>query len=355
MADALLQSIMGRTAHAGVGSATNATLSATDAGTGCVFQAYNADPITHVGFRYGVRTGTPPTYIASLQGVTTAGVPDGTVKGGGTPASVTFTPPADTSINNTWQWYALDNSYAPARGEFLAACIEYSTGSCDTFNNSSFTRAMTNFGLNGGFTYACLKTGGTWAKSNGTVFGYRTASGRFGWIGTGAYNTNQSTSGNRSTMHFTLPSGHGSTFRVLGLMALVRNGASAADLKMGLWNAAGTALQEVTLDCDRCSGVSGDFIAELLFDETSLSDLSFGTTYYIGFESVSSSTAGVRGIQLGSADDRAAYPNGTNRGIATWNGSAWTEDNTVMPLCSLILDDITVAAGGGGVVGVIGE
>src|SRR5262245_6559267 len=80
--------------------------------------------ISRLGFRYGTRTGTPPTYRISLQGVDGSGLPDGTIKGGGSPASATFTPPADTSWNSTWQWINLSNTYTTAnRGEKLATVI----------------------------------------------------------------------------------------------------------------------------------------------------------------------------------------------------------------------------------------
>src|SRR5438105_4685448 len=72
-----------------------------------IFQAAEAITITRLGFRYGTRTGTPPTYQVSLQGVDGTGVPDGTVKGGGSPASATFTPPADATWDATWRWVTL--------------------------------------------------------------------------------------------------------------------------------------------------------------------------------------------------------------------------------------------------------
>ncbi len=82
-----------------------------------VFQAPEAITITKLGYRYGVRTGTCPTYIHSLQGVGTDGNPDGAVKGGGSPASKTFTPPADTTFNGLFKYNTLDNAYTCARGE----------------------------------------------------------------------------------------------------------------------------------------------------------------------------------------------------------------------------------------------
>src|SRR5690349_18160435 len=68
-----------------------------------------ADTWTHVGFRYGARTGTPVQHKTGLQTPDASGNPDGTYLGGGSPASGTFTPPADATWDGTWQWVALAN------------------------------------------------------------------------------------------------------------------------------------------------------------------------------------------------------------------------------------------------------
>ena len=60
-----------------------------------------ADTLTTGCFLYGLRTGTPPTYRAALEAVGTDGTPDGTALGGGSPASVTFTPALSLSVTLT--------------------------------------------------------------------------------------------------------------------------------------------------------------------------------------------------------------------------------------------------------------
>ncbi len=87
------------------------------------FQCEKAATINGLGFRYGARAGTPPTYLISLQGVNGSGSPDGTVKGGGSPVSHAFTPPADTSWDASTRRQALDNNYTCTRGEFLAIVV----------------------------------------------------------------------------------------------------------------------------------------------------------------------------------------------------------------------------------------
>ena len=343
MASALYQRLYSNQLMDLVGTAQNHTIDASNDGVGWVMQAYNAEPITHVGFRYGARNGTPPTYSIALETVDAAtGAPTGTDIGGGSPTAVNFTPPADTSIDGLWQWVALTNAYTPAAGDVFAGMIR--SGTTDAVNYSTFTRQMSSISTFGGFPYQVTLTGGTYTKSANANFAYRTASGRYGRIIQASYTTNTAgTSGHQSLMHFTLPSTHGSTFQVRGFSGVINCGLT--NCKAVLLNTSGTVLQEFDIDVDQDS-TSGTAGFEYLFSTATLATLSYGTKYYIGLQS-GGGGVGVRGVQLASADDRVAYPHGANRGLVTYNGS-YTEDNTVMPLLDLILEDITVPSGGGG-------
>lgn len=332
-----------RSGQQAIGAATNVAFDDSGDGLAWVFQANTADPITHLGFRYGARTGTPPTYRASLQTPTAAGgVPDTTVLGGGSPASVTFTPPADATWNGTWQWVQLANAYTPSRGQLLASCLEYSSGTIDGSNTSSFTAGMATFKQASGFPYRCLKTAGTWAKVDtaNICFGYRTANGRYGYVTTGSFTTTIGTSGHRATMHFTLPAGYGDTFQLAGASMAWEPPTTGQSPIFGLWNAAGTLLASKTLDTDIITATTAGG-HEFLFGDATLPTLSYGTKYYIGFESASTSAQGLLGAQLGASADRSAWPDGLIRGYSLWNGSVWTDDDTVIPLCELIFADIT--------------
>lgn len=348
MADALFSGPFGGADRGAIGAATNHSLDANNDGLAFVFQPDSADPITHLGFRYGARNGTPPTYIIGLEGVDgSTGFPDGTYLGGGSPWSSTFTPPADATWDGLWKWEALDNASGHARGDVMAYTIRYSSGTIDGSNFSSFSRSVAVVGAIAQFPYALTLTAGTWAKQTLPVFGYRTASGRYGIIGQGAFTTTESTTGNRQAAHFTLPSTHGSTFKVVGAKGAFRIPASGATFKFGLWNGAGTAIQEITLDSDNFNPAANPGSGRLFFDESSLTALDYGTKYYIGFESVSSSVVGINGIQFAEAADRSAFPFGTARGLSTWNGASWTDDDTVLPTMELILSEVAVPSAGG--------
>ena len=349
MADANRISLLSHAAMTTPGSITNHVVDASNEGFAFVFQPGITDPITHLGYRYGARTGTPPTYSMRLESVDGSGVPDNTDVGGGSATAVTFTPPADTSIDGLWQWMTLTNSYTPtSRGQLLAGVIRYSSGTIDGSNNSSFSRQFATHFSTTGFPYHCTNTGGTWTKqTSGILGGWRTASGRYGYIGQSAFATNTAaTSGHQSGMYFTLPSGHGDTFKVLGVRGPITLGPGGGSAKIVLTASDGTVLQDITIDSDHVAGGALQ-VSAFFFDESTLSTLSYGTKYYIMLESTGSAV-GTRGIVLAESEDREAYPNGLNRGLVTYNGSSYTESDLTLPFLDLILADITEPAGGSG-------
>lgn len=356
--DALFQSMWNRVGPPSIsGTATNVNLDASNDGLGAIFEANKPDAITHLGFRAGARTGADASliYIVGLEDiVATTGLPNAAASylGGGSPASGTFTPPADTTWDGKWQWVALTNPFTPTRGQQMAMTIRHSSGTIDGTNFLSFTREWAILKSANGSPYSSVLTAGTWAKSGtGLCFGYRTAAGRYGFIAQTMWNTAVATTGRRAAMFFTLPSGHGSTFQVAGIVVQASTPAGGTTFIFGLWNAAGTALQSRTYDSDLVQAAGNAGVHELFFSDATLADLVYGTKYYIGFESVSNSSVTIRGFQLAEAADRSAFPNGVNRGYSLWDGAAWVDDDTVMPNAELNLADIVEPASGGPVTG----
>ena len=350
--------------HAGpisaFGTVVNYSVDASNDGMAVFFQCETTDSITHLWFRYGARTGTPPTYRISLQSPNTTGNPDGTVLGGGSPASKTFTPPADTSWDGLGQWIALDNSYTPSLGQFLCMVIEHSSGTIDASNFSSFTRSYTGLkGGSNGFPYPITEAAGTWTKINANpVFAYRTASNRYGTPGVSTHNTNAigvTTSGHRTGMAFTLPSGFASTYKLKGVYFNGRLGNSSGTAVIKIWDTSGTVIATTdTWDADYTESSGQPVGHRAIFN--SLVSLTAGTKYYIGAEcTFTGHTFFASGITLTEANDRLCYPFGTNRVYATYNGSTWTETDTILPLIELIFDDITVPSGSGSTIFVCGE
>lgn len=357
MADAFELRGLGRLTHAPDPNVTNHSVDASNEGVAWAFQAPRASAISKLWFRYGSRTGTPPTYRISLQSLGSTGLPDGTVLGGGSPASATFTPPASTAWDTTGQWITLNNTYTPTRGQVLCSVIEYSSGTIDASNFSSFGRSVQSFAtINATFPYAITNSVGTWTKTTGNafpVFAVEDAIGIYGCPVINRHDTTETTSGRRQAAAITLPSTLGSTFVVRGVaFATGRLGSAAGTFKVCVWDASGTELASTgTWDADHQAGVTNTGSGEFLF--TSSVTLNYGTKYYFGVES-SGSPISVAGANLTNAADRAAHPLGANRAWASWDGSSWTETTTRLPLLDLIFDDITVPSGGGNII-VCGE
>lgn len=329
---------------------TNHVVDASNEGVAFAFMSETSSAITKLWFRYGLRVGTPPTYRISLQSLGTTGLPDGTVLGGGSPASATFTPPADTTWDGTGQWITLTNSYTPSLGQVMCSVIEYSSGTIDGSNNSSFTRAFS--GLQStvtGVPYVLTNTGGTWSKLGSSIgpFAYGTASTKHGMPAVGTYSTTQSTTGRRSACGITLPTAMGSTYSPSGFSCCGRLGATGSTGRFSVWNDSGTELATTgDIDSDHLAAVASECNIRAIF--TTRPTLSYGTKYYFGVESVSSSAVGVRGITLTEASDRQAYPSGEVRHLGVWDGASWTDTTTTLPWVELIFDDITAAAGSSG-------
>jgi hypothetical protein len=333
------------------------TVDASNDGVGWAIQARDTAAITHIGFRYGARTGTPPVFVATLEGISaTTGLPDGTDLGGGSPTAKTFTPPADATWDATWQWIALTNAYTPTgRGQIIVPTIRYSSGTIDASNLSTFTSHTSGVSTGSAafFPNAYRLTAGTWARQGSIpCVALRTASTRYGFPIVSAYSTRSaSTVGHRQAMKFTLPAGSGATKTIRGVRFFGSLAAGTGkNPVLGLWNAGGL-LQGLTLDSDwGLLPTSANVAYEFYFDEATLSALDFGTAYYIGMEVADAANGGVliNGVQLDNASDLDAYPGGANFHFATFDGSSWSDDTTVRPFVELILDDITEPAGGGG-------
>ena len=346
---------------------TNFSLDANNDGVAVTFPAKTADAITHLGFRYGLRTGTPPTYIIALESPDpTSGKPDGTVLGGGSPASATFTPPADTTWDGKWQWIALANSYTPTRGQKLAMTIRYSSGTVDGSNFSSATYQVTNATTDSeGIPYYNLLTAGTWGSNTAGAaafapYGYKTASYTEGDIVESIYTTRTaSTAGLRVAIGFTIPSAWASSSYTLVGMS-VQGAVAAASGKtplMGLWDTTPATLQSITLDSEiNADSNSISRTSTRYFDESSLSVLSPGVKYYAGFEIVDAANGslGIAGYGVSATTDLQPLPMGASMFLATWDGAAWTDLTTTRPMAELIFQDITQSAGGGGGQRVIG-
>jgi hypothetical protein len=85
------------------------------------------------------------------------------------------------------------------------------------------------------------------------------------------------------------------------------------------------------------------------FDESTLSTLNFGSTYYLLFEPQTANNVTLRGLTVsGTAADWDAWPGGQNFAYGTWSANVFTPAATQRLFCDLILADWTEPTGGGG-------
>lgn len=316
-----------------------------------IVQLPEATTITAIGFLYGVRTGTPPTYRASLQSVNTSGRASGTVLGGGSPASATFTPPADATWNGTYQWVTLTNGYAGARGEVLSIVLDYSSGTVDGSNNSSFV-TFARYVTNGAAfpTVHHVDAGVGTRQVSFPAVAWKSASKTYGWpvVSFNSTALNSGTTPDEQAISFNVPSTWWSTYKVVGVEFKARANASGTTLKVALYTGT-TELQNITVDLDLANTGTSTNVWRVYFDEESLSTLNAGSTYRVGFapQEVGASFF-IQTMTTAAASDASAWPGGSVFAYSTrTDGGAWTDDATSRPLANLILSDITAPAGGG--------
>jgi len=304
--------------------------------------ADSTDAITHVGVRVGGTVASPPIYRVSLQGMGSTGLPNGTILGGGSPASATFNG-SGWSVN-TFHWIALDNPYTPTVGQIILPTLDYSSGTIGASNRISFIQGWTNFiastRLQGLYTTA------NWGNVNRTgrpAIAVRTANTRFGLpiVGTAPTQVQLGTAGHRDALKFTLPEFF-STITCYGFRVTCKP--PNTTFKLGIWDSSGTEVAAETIDNATLSGIGDSYITCGFSAPVTLSP---SVAYYAGIERTGGTACGLVHAELSEANDQLAFPLGTAACRATWNGSAWSDNTTFRPLSlELLISDIT--GGGGG-------
>ncbi len=313
--------------------------------------------ITHLGYRYGVRTGTPVQHRISLQGLDASGLPDGTIKTSGTNKS-DFTPPADATWNSTFQWFALDASYTPSAGEFLAVVVEPLAEPTPATHQSSWTTSCD--GLNtsvSGIPYSLIKTnGGAWTKgtSGGPVFGAKNGgTPTLVW----GYPIKDFTSETFSStvqkaLKFKIPASIATSVKLRKIRYQGSLGLTAKTIVFQLLDTTPAALSP-----DGTISVDSDFISSNAtlkvsqFYMGAQPTLSVDTDYYMSIQPGASSSLGWYYIEVANAEDLLAFPGGTSfiyASRATGGATAFTDTATKRPCMELYFDDVTAPSGSGG-------
>lgn len=292
--------------------------------------------ISKCAIRLGALTGSSPTYVVALEGVSGV-VPDGTIKGGGSPASVEIAP---TTGAGTVQEYTFANTYTPGAGELLALTIRPKTGtSIDGSNNWSFTRGQQSAS---NMPYGYYNSGSGAAVAGAAFSIYQGTSWYYEVIQAASYVTTGSSpvwSGNK----FTLPD-IGATVRCPGCW-YAHQLAGNAGYRVALYDASDNQL--CVMDNIARYGNSNSVPLWLEWTAGPIT-LTCGATYRLV---VSTANPGVETVRSAYLDyGSAAQKNSPLASIASWTQGttgSWTETDTRLAMCSPFIDTITPPAGGG--------
>lgn len=323
------------------------------------------DTITHVGYRQGTTTGTPASnsYTIGIQGIS-AGLPDGTYLGGGSPASVAFTP--SNANDNAWVWMALANSVSLSRGVNYALVIER-TAATDASNCIGVASAWGRFTIRTGNPYPLTHNGTSWTRgttSNPTM-AVKSATLPYGVPFKNLYATAAFGSTTELCATFTIPTDFCSTYSVVGFRFVGTTPNTGANSFIGTLYSNPVSGSITILDAtpsydvdDFAAAVGADRLMEGYFTASTLPTLTAGTEYAIGLATTGASGMSLVYAEVGAASDFDAYPFGqyTAYGTRTLTDyppsgndtNNFSETTTRRPYLELILGDITAPSGSGG-------
>lgn len=308
-----------------------------------IFQVGEAITITRLGVRVGAVVGTSPTYRISLQGVSAAGVPDGTVKASGN-ASATWQP-----SGAGFSWRTLTSSYAASAGEFLALVVDYSSGTIDASNYASITTTMTNLVPNPPrFPTAYNNAAGTRSgQGTGFVgpFGFGTSGQAYGIPIDAAYNQvyNSGSGSDEWGMRFSIPTHFGSSCQLLGAYIAGFGSQTGSTIALTAYNGT-TSIASLNIDSDMFPNTS---TGTSTFRFASPPTISPGTQYRLALAPVSTQNTTLRGYSFASAADRLALVPGSDWLVShRADAGAWSDvDTSVLPIIPIIGN---ISSGGGG-------
>jgi hypothetical protein len=312
-----------------------------------ILRAAEDATITHVGFNFNTRTGSPGDFIFRIGAVDGSGNPSSTIHASATIASSAVT---YGGASGSLYWGALSSSYNVTRGQILACTVIASTGTWDASNNVTINYQLSNSAEANGnrsmFPYASRGS----ARQNGVIGGMRSSTTAYGYpiqsLGIDTYSFTSTRYGTR----FTVPTGMGASVRLAGIRFRANNNsASDYDIKFGsISGSTVTELMTLNVDTDQQNSSAEGYVHDHVFPTAQT--LTAGSEYVIGI------MAGNNNIQYGNikltaAIDRTAFAHsmyGTVKSGSWTSAGAWTDDDTRLYMIVPFFDLITASSGGGG-------
>ena len=337
------------------------------------FCPYEDCTITTVGFICASVTRATvvadDSYTVSIQTIGSTGVPDGTILGGGSPASATFpnaTYPEAGFGTNTAHAIALDNSIALQRGTWYALVVR-KTGATDLLNLFTLRYGFSQNGFARCVPYCGTSDATpTYTETQFAPIGWfvRSASKTYGWpiIASSTRNCGQTSEVGFS---FTMPSGFGmsNSFGLVGIDFPSGSGSgldAGATYTINLYSDTGGSnpvIEQTTGQVDSDIGtVTSGRSNEIFWPEDTLEALVPGTKYGVGIDTSGASGWSMRTYTIPAAGDRTAFNCGgltvMTRTLASAyppdaSDGAFAEVTTEIVDASLIFRDFTAASGGG--------
>lgn len=325
---------------------------------GWIVRAPEAITVDRIALCYNGKTGTPPTYRYSLQGISSTGNPSGTVLGATNNALATLAPTAIS--NDSFHELTLSESVAFSAGEKFSIVAEYSSGTVNGSNFASYRygypNLANNYDFGDAFGYSLTNTA-SWTKQIAylpvVLFGDGT-----NWYGnpfTGARtarNFSTSSSPSEYGLKFIAPAiGSLATYKIRGLrLGLLMSVASNSQtIGLNLYEGGGasdtTQTKTTSIDTD-CFMASTSFSPkDLIFDGTAPT-LTAGNTYRISMTASSVNGHSIYTLPLTSATHVSALGWGSTFCRTDRAGGNWTDTDTQVPLVfGMYLEDL---AGSGG-------
>lgn len=311
-----------------------------------ILRASENATITHVGFNFNTRTGTPGDFSFRLNSVDASGNPSTTL------ASATIASSSITygGATGSMYWGALSASVNVTRGQIVACTVISTTGTWDASNNVTINYQLNNsqeaHGNRSAFPYGSRGS----SRQNGVLGGMRSSTTAYGYpiqnIGVDNYSFTSTRYGTR----FTVPTNMGSSVQLAGIrVRLAANTASDYDIKIG--SISGSTVTEIftqNVDTDLQNNAAEGYIHDHVL--TTAQTLTAGSEYVIGILAGNLNVQ-YANIKLTAAIDRTAFTHsiyGTVKSGSWTSAGAWTDDDTRLYMIVPYFDVITAASSGGG-------
>lgn len=339
------------------------TFDAIGDGIAWIYQIPESATITKVGIRINNKTvDTLGVMRVSLQGVTSTGLPDGTILSSGA-GYVDFTNWSSVT-QNSFVELTLGQSVSITRGQRFAIVAEaYSANGSNTFNVDNtlgVSSIIGNLDIGNVVPYHALNTAGTWARSNQRgqeSFYIKSATRTYGMPMSTAEILEAVSSTREVGLRINIPSVYGQQVQLDGVqfMSQYISQTTPTDpiytLNIYNWNngANSTALESVDITAMQVANTTNNQrgAIELLFDDSTPVFLTTGQDYIVSL-ATTTGTAKMAVAYYTIADaDKNAWFSGTWDYVArTSSTGSWSTTAGRWPCFELIVGDVVNAGGG---------